>query len=161
MPKRRYTDADKAEALAMLVANGGNAEKTARDTGIPRKTIYNWSKDNPPVPAKIGQEKKEALSDLFERVSRKYLDHSLEEGPLNKTSGKDAVLAAAVAADKMQLLRECGPRSDGPNYVVVMLPEKASGQRREVLEAVCEPANAGSGADPATAGTDQLPPKSV
>lgn len=42
---RRYTDADRAAALAVLEANDGNVTRTARDTGIPRVTLLGWTRD--------------------------------------------------------------------------------------------------------------------
>ncbi|HYD00890.1 MAG TPA: hypothetical protein VEB22_06650 [Phycisphaerales bacterium] len=105
--KRQYSDSDKATALAALDANGGNVRRTARETGIPEKTIADWRDGRGVVPevAEIREEKKEALGDVFERVSRLYLERALSEDAVSETKGKDAVIAAATAADKMQLLR--------------------------------------------------------
>src|SRR5690606_36911180 len=38
----KYTDAQRAEALAALQANGGNLSATSRATGIPIRTIARW-----------------------------------------------------------------------------------------------------------------------
>ncbi len=43
MAKRRYSDQEKAEALAALDANGGNLLKTSEQIGIPRQTIQEWA----------------------------------------------------------------------------------------------------------------------
>jgi transposase-like protein len=51
MPKRTYTDKDKATVWAMLTANEGNVSRTVRETGVPASTIREWRdewKDNPP-----------------------------------------------------------------------------------------------------------------
>lgn len=42
MPRRRYSDSERAEALAALAANAGNRAKTARQLGIPRQTLAEW-----------------------------------------------------------------------------------------------------------------------
>ena len=38
----RYTDTDKAQALAKLEMNGGNVKKTARELGMPHSTLILW-----------------------------------------------------------------------------------------------------------------------
>jgi transposase-like protein len=104
--KRQYSDKGKAEILAVLDSNKGNVSLTARQTGVPRATLQEWrnGRISSDVP-EIRQIKKEELSDVFERVARQYLDRALSDEATNDTKGKDAVIAAATATDKMQLLR--------------------------------------------------------
>ena len=105
--KRQYTEDDKATALAMLQANGGNITRVARELHIPASTLRKWRAGegvSQAVAAKCDQ-KKEELDGLYEQVARAYLGHALGAA-LKKTSGKDAVIAAATATDKMRLLRE-------------------------------------------------------
>ena len=45
MARRSYSDAERAEALAVLDANAGNVERTARHLGLPRKTLEGWDGD--------------------------------------------------------------------------------------------------------------------
>ncbi len=40
--QRRYSDDDRANALAALAANGGNLSQTARQLGIPKGTLLAW-----------------------------------------------------------------------------------------------------------------------
>jgi transposase-like protein len=39
---RQFTEADKAQALVTLVANGGNVKRTSKDTGFAPATIRRW-----------------------------------------------------------------------------------------------------------------------
>ena len=108
MAQRQYTESDKATALAMLQANDGNILKTANELGIPQSTLRKW-RDGEGINEAVAPKcelKKEALADLFERVSRTYLGHALSEPVLRNVKGKDAVVAAAVATEKMRLCRE-------------------------------------------------------
>jgi hypothetical protein len=42
---------------------------------------------------------------LFESAARKYLAHASKDDVVDQTRGRDAVFSAAIATDKMQLLR--------------------------------------------------------
>lgn len=105
--KRQYTDEEKATALAHLQANGGDVSRTSRELGIPRTTLQQWRDGigvNKAVPL-IRQEKTEALDVLFERVAYLYIGRAQETSAVEKTSGKDAIITAATAVDKLRLLR--------------------------------------------------------
>ena len=105
--KRQYTEDDKATTLAMLSANGGNVKRTSRDTGIPITTIRQW-RDGKGVSSAVADkstQKKEQLDSLFERVANAYLQHALSKEVIADTSARDAIIAAATATDKMQLLQ--------------------------------------------------------
>lgn len=119
MGKRQYSDNDKAAALAALDANGGNVNQTASQLGVPRKTLEDWHKGravNTDV-AEIRQDKKEELADVFERVARKYLAHAESDTVVTDASGKDAIVSAATAVDKMRLLRNL------PTEIVQVIPQ--------------------------------------
>lgn len=132
MAARRYTPEDRAAALAALAANQGNVARTARQCGVPRPTLIRWmqeqarvsgqsdtrptpvptpEKTTPPYPtarrtAAILPIAVDALATVFERVARLYLKRAESEEAVGKTSGKDAVIAAATATDKSRLLRD-------------------------------------------------------
>jgi transposase-like protein len=108
MSKRQYSDNDKATALAVLDANQGNVKGTARQLSIPHKTLDEWAKgrNQHPEVAVLRTDKKQELHGLFEQVARLYLGQAMEEATIKKTSGKDSVIAAATATDKMRLLTE-------------------------------------------------------
>jgi transposase-like protein len=106
--KRRYSDSDKSTALALLAANGGNISATARETQLPATTIRQW-RDGVGISENVlsdSEVKKDELHSLFERVARLYLNQAMQVGTVRKTSGKDSVIAAATATDKMRLLTE-------------------------------------------------------
>ena len=106
-PRRAYSEADKASALTALKANGGNISATAADTGIPRATLTKW-RDGLGVNADVSvkcQQKEEELGSIFEKVCRTYLSRALDAQAVADSRGKDAVIAAATALDKLRLLR--------------------------------------------------------
>ena len=58
MTRRRYTDNERAAALTALAANCGNVERTARELGIPRKTLAQWARGQRyPEAAQMSHEK--------------------------------------------------------------------------------------------------------
>jgi transposase-like protein len=105
MAQRHYSEEDRAAALAALKANGGNLDRTASQVGVPRNTLRRWSQ-NPDraAPAALRQEKVESLSTLFEKCTRDYLGQATDPKVVKATRGKDAVIAAATALDKLRLL---------------------------------------------------------
>jgi transposase-like protein len=59
MARHHYTDEQRANALAALAANGGNANRAAKELGIPVRTLRNWGKgDRHPEAAEMGRQKK-------------------------------------------------------------------------------------------------------
>lgn len=106
--KRNYSDHDKGSALAFLEANAGNISFTSRETKIPASTLRQW-RDGKGVSESVLENrdvKKEELADLFERVARLYVGQALKTTVAAKAAGKDAIIAAATAIDKMRLLRD-------------------------------------------------------
>lgn len=102
---KKYTEEDKAVALANLVVNNGNVQKTAKFMGIPETTLRKWKGGagvNEDV-AKKCDEKKEDLADLFEQVVRDALGQL--PFTLESASYAQLITGAGIATDKMQLLR--------------------------------------------------------
>lgn len=106
--KRKYSDVEKADALVVLDLNAGNIFKTAKELGIPRKTLESWATEragsNWSV-AEMRHESKLGMAEEFESTARKYLNHAQDPYVIAASSGRDAVFAAALAIDKTQLLR--------------------------------------------------------
>lgn len=103
--RHRYSDEDRANALAALAANGGNVNLTARQLGIPETTLRQWSKgQRRPEAAQMSEGKKEPLAERFEGIAYALLDHAGES--LTDLNARDAIFSAAIAVDKMRLLRE-------------------------------------------------------
>jgi len=107
MPKRRYTEADKATALAVLKSCGGDYSKGARTAGIPRNTLKSWALEpRYAAPASVRQQKERdaavawsELRDLaLDRARATVMDDS------QKIQFRDLSWTAAVATDKVQLL---------------------------------------------------------
>lgn len=101
---RRYSDEDRANTLAALAANEGNVARTAKQLGIPAKTVENWAKGtNHPEAAELGDRKKGVLADKLEEVAWKLagaLDQKIEQAGLQQTA-----TSLGIVIDKMQLLR--------------------------------------------------------
>jgi transposase-like protein len=107
MPRRWYSDEERAAVLAALKANNGNLTRTAQQAGVPLSTLKEW-RDNPDraAPAELRNQKKEALKSLFEKCVRAYLGQAVTKAAVKATRGKDAVIAAATALDKYRLLND-------------------------------------------------------
>jgi transposase-like protein len=102
--QRRYSDEERANALAALAANGGNFAKTARDLGIPRRTLQDWHKGTiHPEAAENSAPKKTALTEQFENLAYQMLEIAFAKAA--ELDAKAATVAAATAVDKMLLLR--------------------------------------------------------
>jgi transposase-like protein len=101
---RRYTDEERATALAALVADGGNVKLTAAKLGIPRMTLASWANgDRHPEATQMCHEKKGELADAFEGIAWRLLDAmpaKIAEAPLQAVA-----TAAGICVDKMLLLR--------------------------------------------------------
>jgi hypothetical protein len=108
--RRRYSDEQKAEALAFVQACRGNYRQASRKLGIPWQTLRNWHQDatggmaDVPECSLLGTEKKEALADRLEAFAH-LLVGSLP-GKVEDATLKDAATALGIAVDKMRLLRE-------------------------------------------------------
>lgn len=107
-----YTDEQKAETLALLVANAGNYSETARNTGISDVQIRRWAIKMNQVPVQITtlelsaliERKKEALADLLEAWSHvciKSFNSKLKQASLRDASG-----SMKLSIEAMQLLRQ-------------------------------------------------------
>ena len=120
MGKRTYSDTEKATALAMLDANGGNLSRTQREVGVPRTTLREWrdGRHNGQV-ADIRQEKKEHLADLFEAFIRNVLP--VAEGKMKGASFRDLLTGVGIAADKLLALRGEAPAEDQKQKVNVFI----------------------------------------
>jgi transposase-like protein len=101
---RQYQQVDKATALALLDENLGNVARTAKQLAISETTLRKW-RDGKSVDGVIVVEKKQELSELFERIARLYIRRAEAPAAVAATSGPQAVTAAAIATDKMRLLR--------------------------------------------------------
>jgi len=103
-----YTLAERTSALTKLALNGGNAQKTARDTGIPLTTIITWK--NTYFSEYAGIEKQQ-IDDILKETwkgIKKLIDSNLIEDLIiaakKKGNLRDIISAASVLIDKALLL---------------------------------------------------------
>lgn len=110
MPKRKYSDGDKAMALATLDANEGDVRKTAKLLNIPGSTLTDWSKNrgtNWEI-AEIRAVKKQELSEKLEQVAHALVDNILIRAQSDLSVMvplKDFAVTLGIAIDKMQILK--------------------------------------------------------
>lgn len=121
--RKQYDDKFRASAVVMLEAAGypdtkGALTRTAQHVGVPARTLSRWfnGEQNPP-PDQTVSEKRGELADLFENAAYLYLGHSVKPEIIEETRGKDAIMAAAVATDKMRLLKGL------PTEIVGIIPD--------------------------------------
>lgn len=106
--QRHYSDGERAAALAVLASNDGNLTRTARETGIPRKTLASWAAapDNA-APATIRQEKafdllalfRDELGEVFKAMGRRR----------GQAHYSDLSRAVGIYTDKMMALSNSMP----------------------------------------------------
>jgi hypothetical protein len=127
MARRKvYDDKFRTSAVIMLEAAGypkqeGALTRTAAELGIPYRTLSRWfNKEQNPPPDYLVREKRGELADVFEDIAYKYLTHASKDDVVEETQGKDAIIAAATATDKMRLLRGL------PTEIVALMPEVIS-----------------------------------
>ncbi len=111
MARKRYTDEERASLVVMLESEGypgklGALTKVSEYSKVPKRTLRRWFKgENGKPPDKVVRLKKEDLADKFENIAHAMLDHAGESDTIGDMDGKGAVMSAAIATDKMRLLR--------------------------------------------------------
>lgn len=101
--RRRYTDEFRAQALACLQANAGNVKRTAKQLGIPEKTLEGWHKGTRnPVHAELRDKKTGELKDVLDAWVREITSIPVERFP--ELSLQQAGVAVGIAVDKIMLL---------------------------------------------------------
>jgi hypothetical protein len=107
-----YSDEERATALAALDGNGGNRQRTARQLGIPRKTLATWASGAVhPAVADLRHQKKRELADGLEQVAYLLLDAI--PGKLEGANLQDLAISLGILVDKMLLLRGGSARCRG------------------------------------------------
>lgn len=102
----RYSDAQRATALAALDANGGDRTHTARQLGIPESTLRSWDsgrrRDIPAI-AELRAQKKADLATELETVA--YQLAAAMPGKIEGASLQQLATSLGIAIDKVQLLK--------------------------------------------------------
>jgi len=102
--QRAYSDAERAAAMVALRANGGNLDKTSRETTIPESTLRWWRDSKPTADAQAAQEKYAGdLAAYYDALAWKLLNRV--EWDMNEIPAGMLMTAAAIATDKSRLLR--------------------------------------------------------
>ncbi len=102
--QNRYSDDEQAQALAALDANDGQVRQTARELDIPEATLREWRDGKSrPIGAECRARNKSLMSDQYQRIAVRLLERVDDQ--LDDMSGAQAMLASAIAVDKMLLLR--------------------------------------------------------
>ncbi|SRR5712691_223562 len=112
-----YGEAQIATALEVVKRAGGLTVDAVRDIRaalhnpkLPKSTIWRWLQNDATEQKRATPEAKQAaskaLDEMFEQVARNYLDHATKPDVIAEVDGKAAVTAAAIAVDKMRLLRD-------------------------------------------------------
>lgn len=133
---KTYTAKFKADCIAFLIGAGYpdnpyKLEETAKYVGVPSRTLRRWfNGENGTPPADVVTQQKTDLAALFERVSERYLEHALDDDVIEEMSGKDAVIAAATATDKMRLLRGL------PTEIIEVVPQLVAALKEAGLDPV-------------------------
>ena len=102
-PYQDYSVAQKAEVLALVEANKGNVDKTARETNIPHQTIRFWLANKERF-SNVQTIKQVELASLAESNAH-LLGNSIANHDLDSASLSQKATAFGIMIDKMQLLR--------------------------------------------------------
>lgn len=105
--QRRYTDQDRADALAALAANNGSIQRTARELDMPESTLEAWANGavHPSIP-KIRDQTIASMADRAEDLGHMLIGDMAMPAARERASFKDLAIAFAIVVDKMRLLRE-------------------------------------------------------
>ena len=127
MPKRTYSDNERATTLAVLDTNGGNLSKTSREAGVPIKTIANWrdGRVHPDV-ERIRIGKREEIASKIESKAIDMLG-GVTQAKIKKAGVKDLMTAVGIAVDKSLLLRGEAPDPEISNKVNVFIQTHLGG----------------------------------
>jgi len=138
--RRRYSDADKATALELLRANGGNLSRTSRETGVPVSTLHEWKKGehlSETVP-ELRKEKRGTLASQLEAIAWKILDVLPDK--LEDASARELATTLGIVIDKAQLLRGQPTEHTMVSSSVAGELDKLGVQPDEVMQAFVEAA---------------------
>lgn len=121
MARRKYSDEDKASALAILDAMGGNVNGAAKELGIAESTLRSWKNERGvhPVVAGLREQKRGELADRLKEIAHQIVDalpHKIEDSNL-----RDAGVTLGIIVDKINLLT--GAATSRTEHMVSVLDE--------------------------------------
>ena len=121
MAARKYTEEERAVALAAFAANENNFERTAKFTGIPRNTIRRWVNGegiNAPTVANATL-KKGLLADQLEQIAEQLLKDAWVKR--EEATFPQLMTGLGISIDKMQLLRNKPTEIPGDNKQTIRI----------------------------------------
>lgn len=128
--KRHYTTEEKVLAVEIVARYGGEVSKEALSTiraaldaaTLNKTTVYRWlakhsvATELQPIKKKAVELTEKKLDDVFEALARQLLKHAAKPDVISEMKGQQAITSAAIAVDKMRLLR------DMPTEIVQLWP---------------------------------------
>lgn len=115
MKYRRYSDEEKAVAIAFLIAAGwkpdgsgppGALTTAARKANVPHQRLSMWARETEAAPPpEIIQEKKAELSERIKALAHSVLD-CLTDGRLEDAPVQSLFVGLGIAIEKLQLLND-------------------------------------------------------
>lgn len=99
-----YSDEDRRKAVTAYAIHG-NATRTARETGIPRKTITHWRNNADwwdELLAQVQHEIEDEHKALYRQVTSQALSAALKR--IDEANPQQLVTMAAISTDKARLL---------------------------------------------------------
>lgn len=69
-----YTDKEKANALVILATNNGDYIKTAKDTGVSKRTLIRWAQTAPKKEGTVPELIEAAIKDILENMPEKWTE---------------------------------------------------------------------------------------
>lgn len=142
--KRQYAEEEIAHALALLRANGGNVQRTARQLGMPRETLNQWA-GRPgvnPRGKKVTEEQVEGavekMAPRLDLLANRILDKAIEgiENVEVTKAGelRDLLVSLGVNIEKASFVRG-GPTSRSEQVKVSLVdPEELRSASLKVIE---------------------------
>jgi hypothetical protein len=111
--QRRYSDEDRAAALAALAANNGNVGRTAYELGLPATTLRQWATGaRHPEAAQMSGQKKAELADALEDVAWQLV--GVIPNKLARARLGEVATPLGIALDKLGMLRAARPFAPPP-----------------------------------------------
>lgn len=159
MARRFYSDAEQALACEVIERYGGEVTKDALATirealsapKLNKSTVHRWwqagshtvaTELQPAIKKEAATLASEKLDEMFEEVARRMLRHAIQPEAVADLDSKQAITAAAIAVDKMRLLR------DMPTEIIKLWPgfmdavEKLGTTPADVFNALIQQASA-------------------
>ena len=102
----RYSDDQRAAAMAAYKANGNNLRKTARETGIPKGTLEYWARgdDANPVSDELQTNKNTELVDDLFLLAQALVKSALVKAEAEDGNVQQVTTSLGIVIDKINIL---------------------------------------------------------